>query len=215
MSHARRHRAARSELRHEPEIDERQLEFCALARVDEIAVRQHRGSAADRRALHGRDDGLVEIDERAHQAGLWGLDRPGRILEKISHVIAGAERVSGAVPQHDTDCLVVGGRAETVRQARVHGRRHRVLLVRAIQFDPQDAAGTLGDDIAHCLLPCSRVSAARPRVPLLSARHRFRAGRRCPSRRIPAPGGPLRCARRGRAHAGPAPWRRRAPESGC
>src|SRR5215469_18317321 len=100
MPYARRHRVTRSKLRHEAEIDERHLEFRALARVDEIAVRQHRGSAADRSALHGRDDRLFEPGERIHEGALREIAWPRRIVEKIPDVVAGAERVSGAMPEH-------------------------------------------------------------------------------------------------------------------
>src|SRR5262245_43642496 len=163
MPDARRQRVARSELRYQRQIDERQLELRALARVDEIAVRQHRGSATDRRALHGRDDRFFEANERIYQAALRKVVWSGRLVKEIPHVVAGAERVSGAVPEHHTDCFVFAGVAEDLRKARVHGCRHRVLFRRSIQFDPQDAAGTLGVDVAHRLPRCASLLA--PRLP--------------------------------------------------
>src|ERR1700751_4182447 len=101
MPRARRYRNARPELRHKAEIDERYLELRALARVDEIAVRQHGGSATNRRTLHGRNDRFFEFNERLHQEALRIVAWSGRIVEKIPHVVAGAERISGAVPEHD------------------------------------------------------------------------------------------------------------------
>ena len=71
MTDPRRHRAARSEFGYDSKIDKGHLEFCALAGVDEVAVRQHGGAAADRRALDRHDDRLVEVDEGMHEAGLW------------------------------------------------------------------------------------------------------------------------------------------------
>jgi hypothetical protein len=56
---------------------------------------------------------------------------------KNLHVVAGAERVSGAVPEHDTDCFVFAGVAEDLRQARVHGAGHGVLLLRTIELDAE------------------------------------------------------------------------------
>src|SRR5262249_16660627 len=74
------------------------------------------------------------------------------------HVVAGAERVSCAVPEHDADFLVLGGPVEDIRQARIHGTGHGVLLLRTIELNPQNPVGTFGDDVGHCLLPCSLLS---------------------------------------------------------
>src|SRR5262249_16086902 len=152
VADARRYRKARSEFRHQRQVDERQLEFRALDRVDEIAVRQHRGSTPDSRALHGRDDRLFEPDECVHQVALRKGTRPGRILEEIHDVVAGAEHVPGAVPEHDVDRVVLVGFVEDVGQVRIHGGRHRVLLGWEIKLDPQDRFGTPGDNFAHRLL---------------------------------------------------------------
>ena len=122
MADTRWYREARTELRHQAQIDERQLELRALARVDEIAVRQHRGAASDRSALHGRDDRLSEPDKGVHQAGLRGF---ARLLgfEEILDVVTGAERISGGLPQHDTDSLVLVGLVEEYRQGACTCRR--------------------------------------------------------------------------------------------
>ena len=91
-------------------IDERHLELRALARVDEVTVRQHGGSAADGGTLHGRDQRLVEIDQRIHQPRLRRVSRPWRILQKILHIVARAERISCAMPEHDACAFVLGRR---------------------------------------------------------------------------------------------------------
>src|SRR5262249_28312409 len=151
---------------------------------------------------------FFEPNERIHQAALRELAWSGWIFEEISQVVAGGEHVSSAVPEDNTDFFVFVGLVEDIRQARVHGCGEGVLLLRAIDFDPQDAAGTLSVDVAHRLprwLDVFRL--ARPRVPWLSARLRLCAGPRCPSCQIPAPGEPRRCARRGRERAAPALWR--------
>src|SRR5262249_6772508 len=44
-------------------------------------------------------------------------------------------------------CLV-----EDIREARVHGCGQGVLLLGAIEFDPQNAVGSFGDNVAHSLL---------------------------------------------------------------
>jgi hypothetical protein len=64
-------------------------------------MRQHRGSTADRRALHRNHDRLLHPGECIHKAGLRRFARPGRILEEIADVIAG-EGVARAVPEDDT-----------------------------------------------------------------------------------------------------------------
>jgi hypothetical protein len=104
-------------------------------------VRQHRGSSADRHALHGHDDRIFEPDECIHQAGLRRFAPPGRILEKIPDVVAGGEVPSSAVPEDDTGFFVFGGLVEDIRQARVHCASQGVLPLGAIEFDPQNAVG--------------------------------------------------------------------------
>src|SRR5262249_42159284 len=49
----------------------------------------------------------------------------------------------------DAALFVHAGLVEDLGQARIHGPGHRVLLLRAIELDPQNAAGTLSDDVAH------------------------------------------------------------------
>ena len=152
MADTRRYRKARTEFRHQAQIDERQFELRALAGVDEIAMRQHRGAASDRGTLHGRDDRLPEPDEGIHQAGLRGF---ARLLgfEEILDVVTGAERIAGGMPQHDTDRLVLVSLAKNIGKARVHAGGQGILPFRTVQFDPQDAVGTLGDDVAHDVFP--------------------------------------------------------------
>src|SRR5712672_982832 len=117
----RRHGAARSEFRYDSKIDEGHLEFRALARVDEVAVRQHSGAAADCGAVDRSDQWLVEVDQRLHQSGLRRFSRPWRILQKILDVIAGTEGISRAMPEDDTRVLVIRGLAEDACESHVHG----------------------------------------------------------------------------------------------
>src|SRR5207247_1530068 len=142
-------RAGRPELRHQAEVDEGHLEIRAFARVDEIAVRQHGRSTPDRRAVDGGDQRLVEVDERIHQARLGRLTGPWRALQEIHHIVARTERVSRAVPEHDANLLVLRRRIEKLREGDVHVGCHRVLLLRTVQLDPQDASGAFGEDVTH------------------------------------------------------------------
>ena len=121
MTDPRRHGAARSEFRYDSKIDEGHLEFRALTRVDEVAVRQHGGAATDGGTVDCRNQWLVEVDERIHEAGLWRFAWPWRILEKILDIIAGAERISRAMPKHDMRVLVMRRLVEDARQSHVHG----------------------------------------------------------------------------------------------
>src|SRR6267142_4996627 len=121
MTDPRRHGAARSEFRYERKIDKGHLEFRALARVDEVAVRQHGGAATDCGAVDRHDNWLVEVDECAHEAGLWRFAWPWRILEKILDIVASAERISSAVPEDDTRVLVIRRLVEDACESQVHG----------------------------------------------------------------------------------------------
>src|SRR6266536_2935414 len=122
MSDPRRNGTARSKFRHYSEIDERHLELRATPRVYEVAVRQHGGAAADGGTLHGRDQRLVEVDQRIHQPGLRRFSWTWRILQEVLHIVAGAERISCAVPEHDTRALVLGRLVEDIRERHVHAR---------------------------------------------------------------------------------------------
>src|SRR5712671_1290540 len=121
MTDPRRHGAARSEFRYDSKVDEGHLEFRALARVDEIAVRQHGGAATDCGAVDRRDQWLVEVDQGIHQAGLWRFARPWRIFQKILDIVTGAERISRAMPEDGTRVLVSRRLVEDARKRQVHG----------------------------------------------------------------------------------------------
>src|SRR5207249_9649709 len=95
-------RAGRPELRHQAEVDEGHLELRAFARVDEIAVRQHGGSAPDRRTVDGGDERLVEVEERLHQARMGRLTGPSRALQAVHHTLASIDRAYCRGPEHDT-----------------------------------------------------------------------------------------------------------------
>ena len=66
MTDPPRHGKARSEFRHDGKIDKRHLEFRTLARVDEVAVRQHGGAAAYCGALDRSHHRLVEVEQCIH-----------------------------------------------------------------------------------------------------------------------------------------------------
>src|SRR6266851_3473507 len=121
MTDPRRYRAARSEFRYDGKIDEGHLEFRALARVDEVAVRQHGGATADGGAVDRRDQWLVEVDQYIHEAGLWRFAWPWRILEKILDIVARTERISRAMPEDDTRVLVIRRLVEDACERQIHG----------------------------------------------------------------------------------------------
>ena len=58
------------------------MELCTFAGVNEIAVCEHGGSAADRRTVHDGDERLVEADERLYQVCLGALGGPGGVVRK-------------------------------------------------------------------------------------------------------------------------------------
>src|SRR5438132_5675289 len=57
------------------------------------------------------------------------------------------------MPEHDANLLVLRRRIEKLREGDVHVGRHRVLLFRTVQLDPQDASGAFGKDVPHRLPP--------------------------------------------------------------
>src|SRR6267142_5137938 len=149
MPNPHRNRAARAKFRHHTQIDEGHLEPCTFTRIHEVAVSQHRRSASDGRALDSGHQRLLEVKQRIHQASLSRLTWSWRVLEKILDIVAGAEGISRAMPQHHTYCVAAGRFVEKIRERRVHGDRHRVFLFRTIQLNAQDAPGTFFDDVAH------------------------------------------------------------------
>ncbi len=116
-------------------------------------MRQHGGSASDRGAAHGRDQRLIEIDERIHQPSLRRVSRPWRILQKILNIIARAERISCAMPEHDTRAFVLSRVIEDVRERCVHARSHRISLHRTVQLNAKDAFGLFRNNFIHRLPP--------------------------------------------------------------
>ena len=83
--------------------------------------------------------GLSKSTSAFIQPGLRRFTRPRRVLEKVLDIVAGAERIAGAVPEHDTYRSSVAASLR-ISARPIHARRHRVLLRRPIQFDPKDAS---------------------------------------------------------------------------
>src|SRR5438105_4189354 len=140
---------ARSQLRNEGQIDERRDEPGALARIDEIAMDEHRGSEAHRNPVHRRDDRLVEAIQRGEQAHLRALAGAGRVLHEILEIVARGEGVARAVDQHDARCIVLRRGLESFGERHVHGGGDRVLLRRPVELHLEDASGLLGEDLVH------------------------------------------------------------------
>src|SRR6266481_8564425 len=148
-THERGKPVARSHLRNEGQIDERRDEPGALARIDEIAMDEHRGSEAHRNPVHRRHDRLVETVQRGEQAHLRALAGAGRVLHEILEIVAGGEGVSRAVDKHDARCIVLRRRLESFGERHVHGGGDRVLLPRSVELHLEDASGSLGEDLVH------------------------------------------------------------------
>jgi hypothetical protein len=118
-------------------------------------VRQHGGSASDSGTAHGCDQRLVEIEQRVHQARLRRLSRPRRILEEILDIVAGAERISGAMPEHHACPVVLGRVVEDIRERHIHARCHGVPLRRTIQLNAENVSGSFGNNLVHRRPPAS------------------------------------------------------------
>src|SRR5712691_5202874 len=179
MSDTHRNRATRSKFRHQTEIDERHLELRTLTCIHEVAVCQHGGSTADSCTLYGGDQCLVEVNERIHQASLRRFTWPWRILQEILHIVAGAERISRAVPEHHTYSFVLGRVIEKIRQSHVHAHSHRVLLGRTIQLDTHDASGTFLNNVAHRPPPAMAPLARKPSIAFASNPSSLRTSSLC------------------------------------
>src|SRR5258706_14230964 len=75
-------------------------------RVHEVTVSQHGRSAPNGCALHGGDQRLLEIDQRADQLRLRTFVLCWRVLHKVLDIIARTKRISRSMPQHDAYLLV-------------------------------------------------------------------------------------------------------------
>ena len=108
-----------------------------------------------------------------HQLSLWRFSLSWWILQKILHVIAGAERISSPVPEHDACLFILGRGIEDIRESHIHARSHRVSFRRTIQLNAKDASGTFGKNLIHCLVPLSANEIrVRPRYRALAKRGR-------------------------------------------
>ena len=113
-----------------------------------------RGPDADRLPLDRRDERLLEPRERANEAPgrsrstfLSGGLRAG---EEIADVVAGGEDAAFSAEQQRADAFVATGRLESGEQRLVHLPGERVLLLRPVQGDANDAAvATGGNEIGH------------------------------------------------------------------
>jgi hypothetical protein len=73
-----------------------------------------------------------------------------RHLRESSTSLPAQNAFASAAPEHNADVFVFSGFVKYIRQLRVHAAGHGVLLLVTIKCDPQDAACTLGDNVAHC-----------------------------------------------------------------
>src|SRR4029077_7238818 len=53
------------------------------------------------------------------------------------------------MPEHDANLIVFRSVIQQIGQCDVHGRRHRVFLLRPIQLNPQDVSRTLSNNVTH------------------------------------------------------------------
>jgi len=109
------------------------IETLRSRREDEVAMSQHRRSTSDRGGLAtAATIGLSKLISAFIRRACGLSTSSRRVLQKIPHIVAGAERISRAVPEYDPNLIVLCGGIEQVRQGDVHGRCHRVLRRRPI-----------------------------------------------------------------------------------
>src|SRR5258708_30539035 len=119
---------------------------------------EDRRSESHRNPVDRGDDRLVETVQRGEQAHLRTLSGSGGILHEVLEIVAGGERVAGAMDQHDTRCILLPRLLENLGEGHVHGGGDRVLLRRPVELHPQDASGSLGEDLVHRPPPAAAFS---------------------------------------------------------
>src|SRR6185295_13659780 len=97
-----------------------------------VAVSQQSSSATNGRTFDGRDQRLVEIQQRICELCLGTRTWPRRVLQKIVHVVASGERVTGSVPDHNIYIRILRRFIEGLSESYVHRRSHRILLLGSI-----------------------------------------------------------------------------------
>jgi hypothetical protein len=114
---------------------------------DDVGQQAEHQARAGRRALHGADHGLVEVDVRVHQFTRLHLqfDQRVAVAEQLLHVVvvgAHRERPAGAGDEHHADVVVD-------RQVAQDGGELAVLLAAAGVGLVGTAQGDVGDVVAH------------------------------------------------------------------
>jgi hypothetical protein len=133
-----------------PRVHEGQLETGGLARVDQIAVQQHRGADADRGPVDRGHDRLGSRADRPQEPEpRTVIADPGGIHE-VSQIVAAAEDGRLAVNEHHAHVRRAGRALERVSDLGVHGERERIHLLRTADLDAGNAVGDFGEDVpAH------------------------------------------------------------------
>ena len=122
-----------------------------VAGDDVIAMQQHGGADADRKAADRGDQRFLIARERMEKFhGLRPQPAALRRFEKFGDIGAGAERVGPAGDHDATDGLARRGFVQRGRHRHIHRLRQRVLLLRTVHADdPHGAVVGHHDLIGH------------------------------------------------------------------
>ena len=142
-----RHQQAGCGFRAQAQVDEGHGERRVVARVHQIAMEQHGGANAHRRAAHRGDHGLGEGGQAVQEAEDWRILRGRGLLQKVANVVARAEDGYVALEHHHAHAGVLLSSGQGVSHGGIHRGGDGVLLVHPVEGDGGHAGFGVDEDV--------------------------------------------------------------------
>ncbi len=140
MAHHARANQRRGGFRHQRQIDEGRTEFSARGGEGHVAMQVHRRADADGKTIDAGKKRLFEArqfeDEAVDVATGLRIHGDGH---EVGEVIAGGEAAGHAEDDDRTYAVVLVGLDQRIGHGFIHRPRQRVLLVRAVHADDDNA----------------------------------------------------------------------------
>ena len=137
---------AGGKLRHQSQLDERQLQPGVVTQIDQVAVQQQGSADADCRAAHGGDHRFGEVGQGVQKLQDGVVRLICVLANKVGQIVAGGEALRLALQQQHMDLFVPGGLAQCVGQRQIRFRVEGIALFRSIEGQGEQAVLLFGQN---------------------------------------------------------------------
>ena len=146
VPHQTRQQQAGGKLRHQPQLDEGELQAGVIRQIDHIAVQQNGGANPHCRARNGGDHRFGEVGKGVEelQDGVVGLQRA--LAHKVGQIIARGKAILLPLQQQDMHLLIGCRLSQRCHQLLIELGIEGVALVGAVEGQGEQAILLLGNE---------------------------------------------------------------------